>query len=144
MYPDDPGATWREARDADASDDRRDALIAARAVELAGRARSDEQYSIRPVSSVEEICGEGEHQHNCVGEYVDAVARGETDIWLMRYAPKPDHAFITVEVRDGCVRQAFGACNRELDTDELEWLTVWAEECGYVMPPNGVFFPPHL
>lgn len=74
---------------------------------------------------------EAEAQHNCLATYVDAVAGGLTDVWLMRRAGDPDRSLVTVEVRDGEVRQAFRACNQVPSDGELRWLSAWCEKVGY-------------
>ena len=98
---------------------------------LADKSYSDGAFRIRPVASASEMVGEGERQHNCLATYVDAVAEGVTDIWPMRRADRPDESLVTVEVRDGEVRQAFRACNQLPSDAELRWLAAWCERSGY-------------
>jgi hypothetical protein len=52
----------------------------------------------------------------------------------MRAADNPDKSLVTVEVRDGRVRQAFQACNRQITQQQRRWLRKWCDECGYVLP----------
>ena len=98
---------------------------------LADKSFADDSYLIRPVASASEMVEEGERQRNCLATYADAVAEGMTDIWLMRRANDPDRSHVTVEVRDGEVRQAFRACNQVPSDSELRWLAAWCERVGY-------------
>ena len=98
---------------------------------LSDKSYADDAYAIRPVSSVSEMVEEAECQHNCLATYAGAVAEGMTDIWLMRRADRPDESLVTVEVRDGEVRQAFRACNQLPSDAELRWLAAWCEMVGY-------------
>lgn len=110
---------------------REDGHVRARANALADKSYSDDVYLIRPVASVSEMVEESERQHNCLATYVGKVAAGETDIWLMRRASDPDKSLVTVEVRDGAIRQAFRACNEVPSGKELRWLSEWCGRVGY-------------
>ena len=132
-WPDDPYALSLnlEVERIERRDSAQDGRIRARAEALADKAYSDGDYGIRPVASTAELLEESERQHNCLDTYADKVAAGETDIWLMRLADRPDESHVTVEVRGGAVRQAFRACN-ELPSDaELAWLDEWCQRVGY-------------
>ena len=98
---------------------------------LADKSFADDSYLIRPVASASELVEEAESQHNCLATYVEAVAEGMTDVWLMRRSDRPDRSHVTVEVRDGGVRQAFRACNEVPSDSELRWLAAWCERVGY-------------
>ena len=113
-FPEDPRALEErlETERVERRGGAQDARIRARAEALAGKSYSDDAFRIRPVASASELVEESENQHNCLATYADAVAEGMTDIWLMRRANDPDRSHVTVEVRDGEVRQAFRACNQ--------------------------------
>ena len=94
----------------------------------------DSKYVIRPEANVKELFDEAEAQHNCLATYLDKYASGHTDIWLMREADRPGDSLVTVEVRDGRLRQAFRACNRQLTERQMRWLRDWCATCGYEVP----------
>ena len=132
-FPEDPRALEErlEMERVERRDGAQDARIQARAEALANKSYSDDAFRIRPVASASELVEEAESQHNCLATYVEAVAEGMTDIWLMRRANDPDRSHVTVEVRDGEVRQAFRACNQVPSDSELRWLAAWCERVGY-------------
>lgn len=135
-YPADPAALLvelereREMRLHEASDE----AVARRATELDGNGFESGGFLIRPAASVREILDEANAQHNCVAGFIDAYASGHTDLWLMRRASDPDTPLVTVEVRDGAVRQAFQSHNRQLTSSQRRFLADWCEAVGYHMP----------
>ena len=134
-YPSDPAALLadlereREMRRHEASD----AAITRRAAELNGNGFESDGYLIRPAASVAEIINEANAQHNCVASFIDRYADGQTDLWLMRHASDPDRPLVTVEVRDGKVRQAFQSHKRDITTSQRRFLAEWCEAVGYRM-----------
>ena len=119
----------REMRRHEASD----TAIARRASELDGSSFESDGYVIRPAASVREILDEANAQHNCVASFIDRYASGQTDLWLMRKASKPDEPLVTVEVRDGQVRQAFQSHNRLVTAKQRRVLSDWCEAVDYRM-----------
>ena len=73
-------------------DGEQDGRIRTRAEALEGKSFADDAFSIRPVASASERVEEGDRQHNCLATYVEAVAEGVTDVWLMRRASDPDRS----------------------------------------------------
>lgn len=92
------------------------------------------KYLIRVPRSKDDMLDEASQQANCLATYVKAYANGETDIYFMREVSKPEESLVTVEVRDGRVRQAYRACNRRPTDEEIQWLNEWADEIGIVGP----------
>ena len=62
-----------------------------------GKLPNGVKYVIRPTASVREIIDEANAQHNCVAGFIDKYAQGQTDLWLMRKAAKPDESLVTIE-----------------------------------------------
>ncbi|MBQ7515999.1 MAG: PcfJ domain-containing protein [Schwartzia sp.] len=58
---------------------------------------------------------EGERQHNCVGGYMDRVAKGQTDVVFIRRLAKPEESYITMEIHQGRIIQARTKNNGPLD-----------------------------
>lgn len=102
-------------------------------------AMEDERYIIRPPLDTEEMLFEARSQRNCLASYVKAFEHGDTDIYLMRRADAPDVPCVTVEVRDGMVRQAYQAMNRDMTKEQADWLLGWCRERG--IAPNSRFMP---
>lgn len=100
---------------------------------LAKHVKEDASYIIRPPYNKNDMLDEAAQQANCLASYVKKYASGETDIYFLRSAMEPEKSLVTVEVRDGKVRQAYAACNRRPGEDELKWLATWCEEQGFEM-----------
>ena len=64
---------------------------------------------------VSDLISEGEKQHNCVGGYMERVAKGQTDVVFIRKDKAPDKSYITMEIHDGKIIQARTKNNGPLD-----------------------------
>lgn len=138
-YPADPDALLaelereRKMRRHEASDE----AIARRAAGLDGNGFESDGYIIRPAATVREILEEANAQHSCVASCIDKHAQGQTDLWLMRRVSDPDSPLVTVEMRNGAVRQAFQSHNRQVTAAQRRVLKDWCETMGYRMPTGG-------
>lgn len=113
--------------------------FARRVEELAPNEWVDGDYFIEVPISADDIVDEGQQQHNCVGGYVHTFASGGTDLYFMRRVENPDRSVVTVEVRNGEVRQAYAAHNQNMSDDQRRWLSSWCDRCG--ITKNERFFP---
>ena len=107
--------------------------FAAHSKRLSKLMKQDEWYIIRPPYNKQDMLDEASQQANCLASYIEAYADDKTDIYFLRTALEPEKSLVTVEVRDGRIRQAYAACNRRPGDDELKWLAKWAEENGIEM-----------
>lgn len=89
-------------------------------------------YLIRVPRNKDDMLDEATQQANCLASYINAYANDETDIYFMRSVDDPDKSLVTVEVRDGRIRQAYRACNRRPSDEELAWLNEWAGNLGVI------------
>ena len=64
---------------------------------------------------VSDLIAEGEKQHNCVGGYMERVAKGLTDVVFVRSEADPEKSYITMEIHDGKIVQARTKDNGPLD-----------------------------
>ena len=64
---------------------------------------------------VSDLISEGEKQHNCVGGYMDRVAKGLTDVVFIRKDKAPEQSYITMEIHNGRIIQARTKNNGPLD-----------------------------
>lgn len=94
-------------------------------------AKHDSSYTIRPPYNKEDIVDEAQQQANCLASYIDAYTENLTDLYFMRDSMDPEKSLVTVEVRDGRIRQAYRARNCRPSDEELKWLNEWAEEMGF-------------
>lgn len=88
----------------------------------------DNYYFIRPPFNKEDMIDEATQQANCLASYTEAYAENMTDIYFMREALNPEKSLVTVEVRDGKIRQAYQAMNQTPTDEQIEWLEKWAND----------------
>ena len=100
---------------------------------LAKHAKQDAYFLIRPPFNKADMVDEASQQANCLASYIPTYAANKTDIYFLRRSIEPEKSHVTVEVRDGRIRQAYAACNCRPDDESLEWLAKWAEENGFEM-----------
>ena len=62
-----------------------------------------------------DLIEEGKAQHNCVGGYMERVAKGETDVVFVRRTAHPEKSYITMEIKDDVIYQARSKNNGGLD-----------------------------
>lgn len=87
---------------------------------------SDGTYSITYPKSIREYAREGACQQNCMMNYLDEYVNNTTNIMLMRKCECEDKSFVTVEIRDGVLVQAYLKQNNLPDEDVLTWLRQYA------------------
>lgn len=112
-----------------AAEKRRRELAAKRAMEQTKKAMAEifkqnegvDAFSIRGKGLIlvvpqngDEIRAEGAALHHCVGGYVERVARGETKIFFVRKASKPDKPYFTMEWKNNDVVQCRGSHNCDM------------------------------
>ena len=86
----------------------------------------DEKYRVVVPKTVRELIHEATGQKNCILESVPQIARGETHIVFLRKKAAPDKTYISIEVRNGKIVQAYGACNRVLRSEERKLVRKYA------------------
>ena len=82
----------------------------------------------------EDILAEAHDQANCLGGYINAYANGETDLYFLRMKETPNESLVTIEIRDGALRQAYRARNEMPNEDELRAIHDWATEKEFYVP----------
>ena len=102
----------------------------ARAVENAKKYEGNfGKFSIVAPKKREDFLDEATQQANCLASYVRRFANGECTILFMRKKAAPETSYITVEVREGVVRQACLRSNRRPPANEVEELRAWVAKC---------------
>ena len=81
---------------------------------------------IRTIYGTDDIVNEGRYLHHCVGSYVNTVIKGATKILFFRNNDNIDKPLITLEVRDGVLRQYKGRQNRRPTDTEMDEIMRWA------------------
>lgn len=102
-----------------------DAKIRAIAEKLSGVAWQKDGLLVRPAANAEEIITEGKRQNHCVGSYLPRVARGETNILLVRRTEAPEEPFYTMEYKNGQIIQCRGNSNCMTTTEVQAFIDEW-------------------
>lgn len=72
-----------------------------------------EDYVIVAPKEPRELIEEGSSLHHCVSSYVDPLLKGRTKVLFLRSRKERDKPLVTLEVKNGVLRQAYGLSNRE-------------------------------
>ncbi|WNO29780.1 putative PcfJ protein [Bacillus phage SDFMU_Pbc] len=98
----------------------------------------DTDFRIVAPESTREIVEEGQKLHHCVASYAKSVCEGRTQIVFLRDIEAPEVPLVTVEIKNGIIRQAYGLSNRVVDTKEHRALQKFAKKrkltCKYSTP----------
>lgn len=95
----------------------------------------DEECAIFAPTELKDLSREGSDMHNCVGGFIDAVARKETSIFYLRKKSDKEHSYITIELRKEPkddkrdIRQCFGYANSTPKPEVIECLYKWQKKC---------------
>lgn len=83
-------------------------------------------YAVSMPESSLDICKEAIAQGNCVMDYIEDHAAGETAILFVRRADEPEHPFVTMEVKDNAIEQVYGRFNSLPKKEVYEFLKEYA------------------
>jgi hypothetical protein len=88
----------------------------------------DEENIIMIPQTWGSVFDEAQQQHNCLVRYIHMIACGDDCILFWRKKAKSDRSYITMEVIENVITQAYGCCNRELVKQEVKWLKQYARK----------------
>jgi hypothetical protein len=88
----------------------------------------DKTYAIIIPECVKDIIAEGESLSHCVASYVDDIIKEKCKIIFLRYKETPKESLITIEVRNGVIRQSKGKGNKKPTVNEIEFIKEWAKK----------------
>lgn len=88
----------------------------------------DQDYCIITPEDSSELINEGISLHHCVGSYVNKVNKGETSILFLRRAEAPEESLITIEYKDGAIKQVRGLCERLMSEKERKFFDKWTKK----------------
>lgn len=89
---------------------------------------SDKNYSIILPNHSDDIREEGSRLKHCVASYVDRVTEGATLIAFCREKKDLDEPYVTVEVKNNCLTQAYAYQDSKPNDDVLKFLAKWAKK----------------
>lgn len=83
----------------------------------------DSEYIIRFPQTINDFCREAVYMGNCLLTYVEPYTFNDTVILFMRKADDVNTPFITVEIFDGVLQQAYSRFNEPIEATERKWLS---------------------
>lgn len=88
----------------------------------------NEPYSIREITSLEELLTEGREMRHCVASRADLCGKGSRAIFSVRNGKDRRLATVEVHVAHRTIREASGPCNRACPPPVVEFLRRWNQE----------------
>lgn len=79
-------------------------------------------YVVRYPQTINDFCREAVYMSNCLLTYVDALINNDTTILFIRKCDDIDTPFITMEIYDGQLMQAYRRHNNVCSREEKEWI----------------------
>ncbi|AOZ95951.1 PcfJ domain-containing protein [Butyrivibrio hungatei] len=79
-------------------------------------------YVVRYPQTINDFCREAAYMRNCLLGYVDAFVTNATTIMFMRKNDDVNAPFITLEIYDGELTQAYHRFNNDCTSEEANWI----------------------
>jgi len=89
-------------------------------------------YSIVTPKEMQDLIKEGSELSHCIASYVQSVIDKRCQILFMRNTNDIDKPYVSIEVRNGNIRQVRGFANRATRKDEKDFIKEWASKKGLV------------
>ena len=105
-----------------------------RFLELSKYIYDDNKYMIFPAPSIDDLKDEGRQQGNCVGNmYLNPYIECETEIFFIRELSDFTKSFITLEFKNGQVKQKeLPQHGRDFTPEQIEFIDKWVMYRGFV------------
>lgn len=87
-------------------------------------------YIVRYPQTINDYCREAVYMRNCLITYVEAVIHNDTTILFMRKANQSDKPYITIEIYQNRLMQAYHRFNEECTETEMEWIERYCKRHG--------------
>lgn len=88
------------------------------------------EYYVRYPQTIHDFCREAVYMHNCLLTYVEAVIQNDTTILFMRRIEDVNTPFITMEVYDNTLMQAYHRFNEDCTEEEADWIRGYCRRHG--------------
>ena len=87
-------------------------------------------YCIRYPQTINDFCREAVYMRNCLISYVEAMINNDTTILFMRRADEPNKPYITIEIYQERLMQAYHRFNEDCNSDEADWIREYCSRHG--------------
>lgn len=88
----------------------------------------DRRFSIILPQKSNDVRKEGSILKHCVASYVDRITKGQTCILFCREKEDVDEPYVTVEVKNNAITQAYGYQDSKPTIEALKFLAKWAKK----------------
>lgn len=95
-----------------------------------------DKYAIIQPKNTQQIKDEGRDLSHCVKSYIKDVIDGHTLIYFMRLKSEPDTSLITLEIREGVIKQIKGDFNRNPTLEEFNFIKKFAKQKQLTINPH--------
>lgn len=90
--------------------------------------KEGKEFSIIVPNDPSQIEIEADVLQHCVRTYIPRVCEGQTLICFLRYTKRPNDPYVTLEVKNGILTQAYGKNDSKPNTKALDFLKKWLSE----------------
>lgn len=91
----------------------------------------NKEYQIVYPETPQTVVNEGNALSHCVGSYVSSILKGVTHVVFLRKKENLEEPLITIEIRDGKIRQALGKFNSKATGKDAEAVEQYKKERGF-------------
>lgn len=95
-----------------------------------------DKYAIIQPKNTQQIKDEGRDLSHCVKSYIKDVIDGRTLIYFMRLKSELDTSLITLEIREGVIKQIRGDFNRNPTLEEFNFIKKFAKQKQLTINPH--------
>ena len=89
-----------------------------------------DKFIVRYPQTINDFCREAIYMRNCLLSYVDAFIHNDTNLLFMRKADDVNKPYITLEVYEGFLLQAYHRYNEDCTDDEAKWIREYCKRHG--------------
>lgn len=95
-----------------------------------------DKYAVIQPKNTQQIKDEGRDLSHCVKSYIKDIIDGRTLIYFMRLKSEPDTSLITLEIREGVIKQIRGDFNRNPTSEEFNFIKKFAKQKQLTINPH--------
>ncbi|MCR5323796.1 MAG: PcfJ domain-containing protein [Lachnospiraceae bacterium] len=80
------------------------------------------EYFVRYPQTINDYCREAMYMRNCLDTYIEAYIRNDTTILFMRESSDVNKPYITIEIYENKLMQAYHRFNKDCSREETIWI----------------------
>lgn len=89
-----------------------------------------DKYFVRYPQTINDFCREAVYMQNCLLTYVEALINNDTTILFVRKTDDVNKPFITMEIYNNTLMQAYHRFNRDCTEEEAGWIREYCDRHG--------------